>query len=55
MKTISRKPKIKLKNGVYNFPLRLKEVTAKAVSKRADSQNRSMNAQIEYELNQNPT
>lgn len=44
------KPKNKRKNGVYNFPLRLKQTTAKAVKKRADDQNRSMNAQIEHEL-----
>lgn len=54
MGKILKKAKKSTKNGVYFFPLRLKEATAKAVIKRADSQSRSLNGQIEYELSQKP-
>lgn len=54
MSAIPKKAKISLKNGVYHFPLRLKESVARALVKRADTERRSINAQIEYELNQKP-
>lgn len=52
MGKILKKAKKSIKNGVYHFLLRLKESTALAVKDRADSQNRSINSQIEYELDQ---
>lgn len=54
MGKILKKAKKNTKNAVYHFPLRLKKSIADAVISRADSQNRSINGQIEYELEQKP-
>lgn len=52
MGKIPKKAKKSTKNEVYHFPLRLKQSVADAVIDRANSQNRSINGQIEYELDQ---
>jgi len=54
MGKIPKKAKKTNKNAVYHFPLRLKKTVADAVIDRAESQNRSINGQIEYELEQKP-
>lgn len=50
MGKILKKAKKSTKNDVYHFPLRLKQSVAEAVISRADSENRSINGQIEFEL-----
>jgi len=52
MGKILKKAKKSTENDVYHFPLRLKKKLAIAVKERADSQKRSINGQIEYELEQ---
>lgn len=52
MGKIPKKAKKSTKNDVYHFPLRLKKTVADAVISRAESENRSINGQIEYELDQ---
>lgn len=55
MGKIPKKAKKSTKNDVYHFPLRLKKSVAVAVIERAERQNRSINGQIEYELDPKPT
>ena len=50
MAKILKKPLKSLKNDVYNFPLRLKKTVAAKVIKRSEENRRSINAQIEHEL-----
>lgn len=50
MGKIPKKAKKNTKNEVYHFPLRLKKSTAEGVISRAESKNRSINGQIEFEL-----
>ena len=54
MAKILKKAKIEAESDIYHFPLRLKKTTAKKVRERADSQSRSFNGQVEFELNEKP-
>lgn len=50
MAKILKRAQKTLKNDVYNFPLRLKKTVAAKVIKRSQENRRSLNAQIEHEL-----